>query len=212
MNKPVLLLGAGGHARVIIDLLHQQQISIIGLVAPKRVDAPEFNDIEQFLYDDDVFRFDAAEVELVNAIGSMPNDNSLRRRLYDRFKHAGYVFHQIQAPSAIVSQFATIHQGVQILPGCIVNACDILENTIINTGAIIEHDVKIGRHCHIAPGAVICGDVVIADGVHVGAGATIIQGVEVSKGAIIGAGSVVTKNVPANATHFPARPYVKKEC
>lgn len=211
MNKSVLLLGAGGHARVLIDLLLQQQVNIVGLVAPVIGDTPEFHNIEHFLSDDDVFQFDAAEIELVNAIGSIPNDNSLRQRLYEHFKQAGYIFRRITAPSAVVSQFAILHQGVQLLPGCIVNAAEIKENSIVNTGAIIEHDVKIGRHCHIAPGAVICGGVIVSDNVHVGAGATIIQGIEVGEGAIIGAGSVVTKDVPAKATHFPAKPFVKRK-
>ncbi|PHS64008.1 MAG: acetyltransferase [Alcanivorax sp.] len=211
MNKPVLLLGAGGHARVLVDILLQQQVNIAGIVAPLIGDIPEFQNIDHFLSDDDVFQFDASEVELVNAIGSIPNDNNLRRRLYEHFKQAGYSFRQMTAPSAIVSKFAIVHQGVQLLPGSLVNASEIKENSIVNTGAIIEHDVKIGRHCHIAPGAVICGGVVLSDNVHVGAGATIIQGIEVGEGAIIGAGSVVTKDIPAKATHFPAKPFVKKE-
>ena len=210
-GKPALVLGAGGHARVLIDVLMAQGREILGVVAPQVSDAPEFTGLEQFKADDDVLNFTPEAIELVNAVGSLPQASALRERLFTRFSNLGYVFATVIAPSAVVSRFAHLEQGVQILPGAIVNGCTIGANTIINSGAIIEHDVQVGAQCHVAPGAVVCGDVRLAERVHVGAGATIIQGLHIGAEAIIGAGSVVTRPVPATAIHYPAKGLTKKK-
>ncbi|RUO49512.1 acetyltransferase [Pseudidiomarina donghaiensis] len=209
--KPVLVLGAGGHARVLIEVLLAQGREIVGLVAPQVSDAPEFDGLPHFKADDDVLNFAPDAIELVNAVGSLPQASALRERLFTRFSGLGYAFTTVIAPSAVVSQFAQLEQGVQILPGAIVNGCAIGANTIINSGAIVEHDVQVGAQCHVAPGAVICGDVTLAERVHVGAGATIIQGLHIGTEAVIGAGSVVTRAVPANAIHYPAKGFIKKD-
>lgn len=210
-HKPVLVLGAGGHARVLIDILITQGRDIVGLVAPQVSDVPEFVGLPQLKADDDVLSFAPNAIELVNAVGSLPKANALRERLFTRFSGLGYVFTTVIAPSAVVSRFAHLEQGVQVLPGAIVNGCTIGANSIINSGSIIEHDVQVGAQCHVAPGAVVCGDVILAERVHVGAGATIIQGLHVGTEAVIGAGSVVTRPVPAGTIHYSAKGLTKKD-
>lgn len=212
LSDSLIILGAGGHARVLVGELRQQNVEIIAIVAPKIDDIKEFSNIEQLRCDDRVLEFDPNKVKLVNAIGQVPEATSeyYRVEIYRKFLNTGYRFSTVISNSAIVSSYSILEEGVQILPGAIVNSCTVGENTIINSGAIIEHDVCISRHCHIAPGAVVCGGVTIGKNVIIGAGATVIQGITIADNVVVGAGSVVTKNIESNTVHYPARPFIKK--
>lgn len=210
MNRPVLVLGAGGHAAVLVDILRQLQVNILGVVAtekPKKclvfVDIPYFSD------DDDVLQFSKDEIFLVNAIGAMPAQE-VRFNVYHKFKSLGYSFMTVVSPKAIVSDYAHLAEGVQIMPGCIVNVNAIIgEGTILNSGAIIEHDCVIGKHNHIAPGSVLSGTVVTEDFVHIGTGAQVIQNIYIGAHALIGAGATVTKRLESNKVLYVAKPFLR---
>ena len=85
---------------------------------------------------------------------------------------------------------------------------------IINTGAIIEHNCRIGEYVHIAPRAVICGDATIGANTHIGANATVIQGLSIGKDTIVGAGSVVVSELPDRVIAYgnPCKVVRKNEC
>lgn len=206
MSKPLLVLGAGGHASVLVDILRQQNREIVGLVSPEvELKSTVFNGIEHFYNDDDVLKFDRKSIKLVNGIGSLPGNN-LRALLYNKFKGLGYEFETIVASNAIVSNYAKLDEGVQILTGAIVQTnATIGRNTIINTGAIIEHDCNVGANNHVAPGVALSGQVQSEEMVHFGTGAMVIQSIFIGKKVVIGAGSTVTKNVEDNTICFPAR-------
>jgi len=210
LTKPYIVLGGGGHARGIIEILLSHNAVIEAVVTPKLSPAPEFKSLKHLCHDDDIKGYPANSVELVNAIGSLPKDAKLREKLFKQFKSAGYHFARVVSEAATLSKYAELGEGVQVLPGATLNACRAGANTIINTGAIVEHDVRIGENCHIAPGAVICGDVCIGNNVHIGAGATVLQGLNVANGAVVGAGSVVTKNLSAGAINYPAKSFIKE--
>lgn len=207
-TKGIVIVGGGGHARVLIDILKEQGQNIIGYT-DLNVSPRDIWGIPHIGNDESVLGYLPNEIFLVNAIGSV-NMNSLknRERIFNEFASRGYKFPKIISPHAIVSGSADIKDGAQIMAGATVQCCaEIGENTIINTGAIIEHDCKIGDHVHVASGVVVCGGVLVGDGTHVGAGATIIQGISVGKNSLIAAGSVVIKNVPPNSVVMgvPAR-------
>lgn len=208
LAKRYVVLGGGGHARTLIEILTSAGGVIEALVAPKLSLIPEFRTLKHLLNDSDVNFYSAEQVELVNAIGSLPNDAKLREKLFRRFKSEGYKFASVVSNAAIRSKYAALAEGVQILPAATLNACQIGANTIINTGSIVEHDVKIGENCHIAPGAIICGGVCIGNNVHIGAGATVLQSLTIGDGAVAGAGSVVTKNLSAGAISYPAKSFI----
>lgn len=210
MTKRYLVLGGGGHARVIIDILASYNIPIEAIVAPELGRMQEFKGLKHLRKDEEVRHYNADEVSLVNALGSLPGQYNLREGLFKRFKKAGYQFLTVISETAIISQYAVLEEGVQVLPGAILNACNVGENSIVNTGAIVEHDVTIGKHCHIAPGATICGNVTLGDNVHIGAGATVIQGIDIGDSAVVGAGSIVSKNLFARDRHYPAKSFIKK--
>lgn len=210
MSKPVLVLGASGHAAVVVEMLRQLNYDIVGLVAQEQPAAhPVFDNLAWYLSDDDVLSFDKESIFLVNAIGSLPGKN-IRFKIYDKFKKLGYRFATLAAPSAIVSEYATLSEGVQVMPGAIVNVnAYIGENSIVNSGAIVEHDCLIGPHNHIAPGAVLSGGVVTKKYVHIGTGAKIIQDIHIGERTTVGAGVTTTKNLDSNKTLYVAKPFLR---
>lgn len=209
MSKPVLILGAGGHAAVLVDMLRQLNHSIVGLVArDKPEDRPVFSGIPYYSSDDDVLAFDKHDVLLVNGIGSLPGSD-IRAKLHKQFQQVGYQFITIVSPRAMVSAYSSLAEGVQVMPGAIINANSIIgEGTIINSGAIVEHDCQIGAHNHIAPGAALSGDVSTGDYVHIGTGASVIQGIEIGDHVMVGAGATVMSNLDSNRKLYVAKPFL----
>ena len=199
----LLMVGAGGHARVLQELLAEAGIALSGYVAPADGSSLLVGELQ---------RFDEAEL-VSGASGLTPNDFLLvngigsagpitaRAKVYAALKSAGYNFLQLEAQSSHVSASAGLAEGVQVLHRAVVHTdAQVGENTIVNTGAIVEHHNVIGANCHIAIGAVLGGMVSIGDNTHVGANATVLQGVKIGSNCIIGAGAVVTRDVPDNQT------------
>jgi UDP-perosamine 4-acetyltransferase len=210
MTRPVILLGAGGHAKVLLDVLRLQRVEVLGVVAPRKPSDAVFDVVPWLGDDDDAVRGHApADVLLVNAVGSI-GDTTARRALFERWRGAGYEFLSLRHPAAVVSALqCVLGHGVQIMAGAVVNpGARVGDDVIVNTRAVVEHDCEVGAHCHIASGALLCGGVRLGAGVHVGAGATIIQGITVGAGSLIASGAVVTKNVDplTLVAGVPARP------
>lgn len=210
MNKPVVVLGAGGHASVLIDILMQLNIDILGIVSKEKpCENGIYRGIPWYKNDEDVLLFDKSTVLLVNGIGSMPG-NAVRYKVHSKFKQLGYSFCSVISPKAIVSSFIRLEEGIQIMPGCIVNTnVAVGEGTILNSGAIIEHDCIIGKHNHIAPGVVLSGSVITQDFVHIGTGAQVIQGIRIGERTLVGAGATVTKDLDSNKTLYVAKPFLR---
>ncbi|HAD48655.1 MAG TPA: acetyltransferase, partial [Idiomarina sp.] len=192
------------------QILEHNDCELMAIVSPEQPSwMPETFSPTWLKADEDVLDFSSNDYLLVNGLGSLPANRHKRSELHVFFKHQGYEFKTVIAKNAVVSRYSQLGEGVQVFPGSVVNQCSVGQFTIINSGAVIEHDVQIGKNCHIAPGAVLCGEVELGEQVHVGAGATIIQGVEVGNGVVIGAGAIVTKNVPASHTVYPAKGLIK---
>ncbi len=206
MNNPLVILGSGGHAAVLVDILRQQQREILGLVSPgKAPKSKVLSDIPHFTNDDDILNFDKHSIKLVNGIGSLPG-SCMRTSLYNRFIGLGYEFETIISPNSKVSAYADLGEGVQVMSGAIIQTDVVIgANSIINTGAIVDHDCNIGMCNHIAPGVTLSGQVQTEENVHVGTGASVIQSVTIGKNSVIGAGSTITKDVAENVVCFPAR-------
>jgi sugar O-acyltransferase (sialic acid O-acetyltransferase NeuD family) len=207
MSLPVLIIGAGGHARVLIEALAKSGTAMLGCVAKE---APARGSLSiPFLGDDEALcRHAPPSVVLVNGIGSIAHPD-LRRDIFLRLKQKGYRFAAVVHPAAILPSEFVLGEGAQLMAGAILQpGCCIGDNVIINTGAVVDHDCSIGAHVHIAPGAVLSGDVTVGAGAHVGTGARVIQGVEIGAGAVVGAGATVLRDVPpgAKVAGVPARP------
>lgn len=210
MIKPLIIIGGGGHAAVLLDILLQQNREILGFVCPE-IDTSRsiFSNIQHYASDTDVLNWSNNSILLVNGLGSLPKQ-TLRKNIYEKFCNLGYEFETVIANSAVVSGYSKLAQGCQILPGAIVQTgAQIDENTIVNSGAIIEHDCKIGKNNHIAPNAVLSGGVVTQQNVHIGTGASIIQSIQIGANAVVGAGTTVVKNIEASTIVYGAKNTIK---
>ncbi|MGF1881046.1 acetyltransferase [Vibrio splendidus] len=194
--KPIVMIGGGGHASMLVDILRMQNRDIVAIVCPDDLgERAIFSGIPHFFHDDDVFQFEPEKVLLVNGIGVLPK-SGLKRKLTQYYLSHGYQFETIVAETASVSPYARLSEGVQIFPGAFVNAgVKVGSHSIINTGAIIEHDSEVGEFNHIAPRALLCGQVKCAEDVFVGAGATVIQNLTLAQGCIVGASTTILSDV-----------------
>ena len=189
----IIMLGAGGHAKVLHSLATAAGFMIHGvsdpLLSSKEMTAwrsiPVFEEQEiKDIYTPDNTR-------LINGLGFLGSNNR-RQTLFDRYKTMGFDFISLVHPQAWLATDVAIAEGVQIMAGVIVQPeCKIGANTIVNTGSSIDHDCEIGQHVHIAPGCTICGNVTIGDGAFIGAGSVIVNGMHVVKDSFIKAGSRV---------------------
>lgn len=209
VEKKVLLLGGGGHAKVIIDAMRCGMYEIEGILENSRDKVGTMVcGIPVIGTDQDLSRFfDQGVKNAVIAIGHM-GDGSTRHRLAQQLRSIGFRLPAIIHPQAIVSPLAQIGDGTVVFAGAVVNPCaQIGENCIINTAAVVEHDVILGKGVHIAPRALLSGGVDVGEDTMVGMGSCVLQGRIVGKRCIIGAGSVVTHDVGDDETvvGIPAR-------
>lgn len=183
----MVLYGASGHCKVVIDILESLKIPVDFIVD----DDAELNSLLGY----EVRRNVGVYEDVIITIGS-PVD---RKKVVESIsvKRYGCAIH----PSAIVSPRATIGEGTVVIPGAIINSCaEVGKHCIINTGASVGHDVVLEDYVHVAPHATITGAATIGEGTWVGAGAIIKQGVHIGKWCMIGAGAVVINDVPDGVT------------
>ncbi|WP_312470773.1 acetyltransferase [Neobacillus sp.] len=193
MNKPVILIGNGGHAKVLTSILLQQNRLIIGFTAPEFQENP-FN-IPYLGTDEIIGSYNSGDIELVLCIGSV-SVPTLRSKIFEQFKEKCYTFSSVIHQSAIITTYSTLGEGVQIMAGSVIEPfVKIADNTIINTSSSINHGCKIGKHCHIAPGTTLSGNVTVGEVTHIGAGSTVIQNVQIGNHVLIGAGSLVLQSI-----------------
>jgi len=210
-SKHIIGLGAGGHAKVLIEILQRDPAChIVGLLDANPVMKGQSVLGIPVLGDDSLLpklaQTDADYFFI--GLGSVGN-NRPRQRLFEQALSHGLQPLQIVHPDASLSPSAGLGEGAMILAGAIVNAdAHIGINVIINSQAVVEHDCKIGNHVHIATGAQLAGGVSVDDLAHIGIGAVVLQGRHIGKNAIVGAGAVVVDDVEPGQVVIgvPARP------
>lgn len=194
-DNPVLLVGAGGHAKVLLEVLKIMGREIVGLVTKDLVKGDSFYGIDVLGDDDVLIGFSPCDVDLVNGIGALPGV-LLRWDLAKLFRERGFEFASVIHPAAVIANDIVLHKGVQIMAGCVIQPnVTIGQDTIVNTGTTIDHDCYIGDNCHLAPGVTLCGSVNIGDNSIIGAGATVIQDIKIGESVIAAAGSVIYENI-----------------
>lgn len=203
MNLPVIILGAGGHAKVLIDALLASSAVIAGIVdSDLTLTGNTVLGVPVLGGDDVVGAFLPAEIRLVNGLGSVGLPVK-RRQLFERFKDRGYTFATVLHPSAVVASDVLLGEGAQVMAGAVIQpGCRIGINSIVNTRASVDHDGMIGDHVHIAPGVTLSGGVKIGAGSHLGTGTVVIQGIAIGEMSLVGAGSLVLKDVAPGVTVF----------
>jgi acetyltransferase EpsM len=184
----IYLYGAGGHAKVIVDIIEQAGNSVAGIF-----DDDSTKTIWNFANLNFPGPFNSSLDELIISIGN----NQTRKRI--SLKH-NVKYHIAKHPFALISPYSSIGAGTVIMGNVLINAdTSIGKHCIINSSASIDHDCIIDDYVHISPNATICGGVTIGECSQVGAGAIVIPGKKIGDNAIIGAGAVVVKDVPDNS-------------
>ncbi len=192
-----VIIGAGGHARVILDVLnYDRNIEIVAFV-----------DKEIHGFDEKIMGIPVLHLILPDLLKSGikgaiigVGDNKIRKDYYEKFRNMGIELVNAIHPAVHLSRNAKIGKGVVIAAGAtIATGAEIGNNVIVNTGAIIEHEDILEDHVHIAPGTVLAGRVKVKEGAFIGAGCVVKQYVTIGENAIIGAGSVVLEDIPENA-------------
>jgi acetyltransferase EpsM len=196
-RKRVLVWGAGGHGKVVVDaILCGEEWEIGGVLdEDTRKDGSEILGVQVTLFDGDLLRM-AQKLRceyVVIAIG----DNYTRSEKFEMIRSAGLAAATVVHPSAHISRFVKIGEGVIILAGATINAGTVIEdNVCVNTAASVDHDNYLEHSCHIFPNATLTGGVHVREFAYVGAGAVIKPNVTVQKYSYVGAGAVVLHDVP----------------
>ncbi|OSB14042.1 acetyltransferase [Clostridium botulinum] len=209
--EKIVLVGAGGHCKVIIDIIRSNNAYEIMGITDKDTTEKSLLDISIIGHDNklkEVYKEGVKNAFL--CIGALGNLN-LRNKIYNNLKEIGFKLPVLIHNTAIVSKYATIGEGTCIMPGAIINSgVKIGKNCIINSGAIIEHDCIIEDNCHISPRSVLGGGVSLDKNTHISIGATVIQGVKIGCNVTIGAGAVVISSIPDNVVALGIPSKIKK--
>lgn len=204
MTRRVAILGAGGHARVIADILRLQIEAGAAIEFAGFIGRTENRQSVQLLgTDTDLpgLYAGSALTHLVIGIGTLRGGPSIRTSLEAQIAEIGIPFHTARHPSAIIADSVTIGAGTVIMAGTVVNPGVRLGNhAIVNTRSSIDHDCEVGDHVHIAPGATLSGDVVVGARSLIGVGASCRQGIIIGENVTIGAGAAIVCDIPARST------------
>lgn len=183
----MIVYGASGHGKVIIDIIHSINSESIDFIID---DNSEINELQEYEVNHK-FTEEMADKKVVLAIGN----NKIRKDLSESLDRE--FCEPIIHPSSVIAEFVEIGRGTVLMANSILNpSVTIGKHCIINTGAIVEHDVKLKDYVHISPGSIITGNVHIGEGTHIGAGATVIPGIKIGKWVTVGAGSVIINDIP----------------
>lgn len=199
--REIVVIGGGGHAKVVISVLKKIGYHIKG-----------YTDVENrgnilgvpYLGNDTILQDIGRKHEGTNAVIGIGKVDSclLRLILQDKLGTIGFNFPLICSPHAIVNEGVSLGAGTVVFDGVVVNSgAELGRACILNTGSIVEHDCRVGENVHIAPGVILGGGVTIGDNCMIGTGSNIIQSVRICQGCLIGAGSTVIEDITIPGTY-----------
>lgn len=193
------MLGAGGHAKVLLSLAHAAGWMVVGICDPAlaRQGISEWRGVSVLGDDEALEGVDIENIALINGLGHVVGSTA-RQKVFERLQAQGFHFPPLIHPHAWIDPSARLSAGVQVMAGAIIQADAFIgPNCIINTNASVDHDCWLEGNIHIAPSATLCGDVGVETGTFIGCGANIIQGIRISHDAVVGAGVTLARNLPA---------------
>ena len=194
MNKPLILIGGGGHCKSVIEAAESAGYQIMGVLdLPEEIGKPVLT-TKVIGTDDDIPAY-VDKAEFVITVGFIKSP-AVRIKLYNKVKEAGGRLATIIASTAYVSKYATIGEGTVVMHHAFVNAgaregADVILNTFTN----IEHDAVIGDQCHISTGTMVNGECVVGERCFIGSQSVLANGITVGDDIVVGAGSLVRKSI-----------------
>lgn len=205
----VVILGAGGHAREVAEILRQQTTSdpsdILGFIDEDQASHGCVRDNLPVLGDWSWFQGrDLRQIHTICAVGNP----AVCRRLVETARSLGLNFTRAISPLAHISPRARVGSGVTIFPHAVVNTgAEIGDHSILNLAVTVSHDTRVGPFCNLNPGVQLAGNVTVDEGCYVGMGSKVIQGCVLGARSVVGAGAVVVRDLEADVTAVgvPAR-------
>lgn len=198
-GRQIVVIGAGGHARVVVECLRMAGWNVTGCTDPD----PTLRDCAgaPVIGTDDILG--SVRNEGISHAFCALGDNCLRDKVGEILTGLGFTLPTVLGPGTIVSTSVQIGIGTAILPGAVVNGYSLIGPfAIINTNASVDHDCVIGRAAHIGPGVALAGDVHVGDRTFIATGTIVIPQRRIGPDSIVGAGSVVIRNLPSNIVAF----------
>ena len=194
MNKPLILVGGGGHCKSVIDVAESAGYTILGVLDMPEDIGKEILSTKVIGTDNDIPQY-VDKAEFVITVGFIKNP-AVRIKLFNKVKEAGGKLATLIASTAHVSQYATIGEGTVVMHQAFVNAgAQVGSNVILNTFTNIEHDAVIGDQCHISTGTMVNGDCKVGNNCFIGSQSVLANGVTIGDDIIVGAGSLVRKSI-----------------
>jgi UDP-perosamine 4-acetyltransferase len=203
----VVVVGGGGHARVILDILAQaEEFEVAGFTSRDAEEQTTAVSGYSRLGTDDALPelFRSGIRHAFVAVG----DNKRREMCFRELSSRGFTLVNVISRHAVISPRASLGLGVGIMPGAVINTGSVIgDGVIINTNASVDHDCRIGAFAHIAPGTTLAGNVTVGSGALLGVGSRVIPGITIGANSTVAAGAVVIHDLPAGvlAAGVPAR-------
>lgn len=200
MTQRCIVVGAGGHARVVLSLLLRTQagrkyapVFVADLATGRKAGGESILGCPVKPLPDDLSAIAALDISTAFiAVG----ENAARRRHFEEFARAGFELPNLVSEGAYVDPSARLGLGNLVAHGAHVGPCvQIGDDNIVNTNANVEHESQVGDHCHLAPGSIICGRVHVGSLCHVGAGSIVIENTRIADEVFVGAGAVVVSDI-----------------
>lgn len=194
----MIIIGAGGHAKEVIQILHKDELTSSLYFFDNTPNASNLflGKFPVLSSDDELKQVFSKDPRFVCAISG----TSKREIFMNKIKALGGKFTSVIAPNASIGNYdVVLADGLNVMQMVFIsnNVC-IGEGTLLNYGASVHHDCTVGKFCEISPKAQLLGGSSISDYVTIGAGATVLPKVKIGNNAVVAAGCVVTKNVPDN--------------
>lgn len=193
MCKEVVIIGAGGHGKVIADIIKKSGDRLIGFLddcctAEKILDYPVLGKIKDCLK----YR----DKEFFIAIGN----NAVRKKISEQYNMLKY--YTAIHPSSVIAMDVEIGEGSCVMAGTVINtSAKIGKHCIINSGSVVEHDNKLADFVHLSPGAILCGTVSVGEGTHIGGGVTVKNNTNITGDTVIGVGAAVVKDIDISGVY-----------
>lgn len=206
-KKKILIFGAGGHGKVVLDILLESGVDVLGFLDDDKNKTGQrirgFEVLGDFSYLEG-----KDNVAVVLGIGN----NKIREKIYAASKKLGVSVIAAVHPKAIISKDVKIGEGVVVMAGAVVNPGTVLQDgVVVNTGASVDHDCCLENFCQIWPGAHLAGAVKVGKFSYIGTGASVVPGIKIGDNVTVGAGAVVISDIPDSVTVAGVPAKIKKD-
>jgi len=194
MKKKIIIIGAGGHSRSLIELIiNSKKYIIFGIVGTKSDLGKDICGIKVKYLEKDLVLLRKKCIYAAIGVGQIKNYEP-RQKIFKKLKRLNFKIPMIKSKFSYISKNSIIGEGTTIFNGANINAnVKIGKNCIINSNALIEHDVIVGNDCHISTGSILNGNVKIGNSCFVGSGSVIREGIVIKNKQIIPIGSIIKK-------------------